>query len=190
MDYFTADLHLNHGNIIKQCNREFDNVEDMNEAIVVNCNKVVSPKDRLFIVGDVSLGKVKKSTMLDTLSLVGRLNGRKFLIRGNHDYKVTKVLSPYFEKVRDIMDIKVVDTDSKHGYNRVIMMHYALRTWPGQFYGSWSIYGHSHGNLPQIDNFSMDVGIDTHPEFRPYSYDEIKQKFASHKIYGEEKIEK
>jgi calcineurin-like phosphoesterase family protein len=39
--------------------------------------------------------------------------------------------------------------------------------------GSWHLYGHSHGRLPEVpDSLSMDVGVDTH-EFRPWHYDEI-----------------
>ena len=40
--------------------------------------------------------------------------------------------------------------------------------------GSWHLYGHSHGRLPEVPNsLSMDVGVDTH-DFRPWHFDEIK----------------
>ena len=59
------------------------------------------------------------------------------------------------------------------------MCHYAMRTWDRAHHGSIMLYGHSHGTLPAYSrngNFykTMDVGIDTHFEFRPYHIDEIR----------------
>ena len=36
------------------------------------------------------------------------------------------------------------------------------------------LFGHSHGSLTEVFGKSMDVGFDTHPKFKPYSYQEIK----------------
>ena len=30
----------------------------------------------------------------------------------------------------------------------VVLCHYAMRVWDRSHYGSWHLYGHSHGNLP------------------------------------------
>jgi len=50
----------------------------------------------------------------------------------------------------------------------------ALRVWNQSNRGSWHLYGHSHGRLPEVPNsLSMDVGVDTH-DFRPWHFDEIK----------------
>ena len=80
MNYFISDTHFNHSNIIKYCNRPFNNVKEMNEAIINNWNSIVSDEDTIYHLGDFTLGN-KESI----LNIVNRLNGKKYLIRGNHD---------------------------------------------------------------------------------------------------------
>lgn len=59
---------------------------------------------------------------------------------------------------------------------KIILSHYAHRVWNGSHKGYWMLYGHSHGMLPEMGKFkTMDVGLDTHPEFRPYSFTELKE---------------
>ena len=78
--WFTSDLHLGHIRILELCNRPFADVDEMNEAIIGNWNSVVDHTDVVFVLGDVALGKIA-----DSLSLVKRLNGTKYLVPGNHD---------------------------------------------------------------------------------------------------------
>jgi len=54
----------------------------------------------------------------------------------------------------------------------VVALHYAMRTWPQSHYGSWQVFGHSHGNLPPI-GLQWDVGVDNN-NFYPVSFDELK----------------
>lgn len=87
--WFSADLHLGHHQIIDYCNRPFATVEQMNETIIARWNERVAPEDTAWLLGDVALG-----TIDETLPLLARLNGRKYLVAGNHDrafhgYKVT-----------------------------------------------------------------------------------------------------
>lgn len=81
MIYIIADTHFSHNNIIKYCNRPYANINDMNMDIVEKWNSVVQPNDIVFHLGDVGFGLKEK-----LLPLVTRLNGYKFLLRGNHDY--------------------------------------------------------------------------------------------------------
>ena len=82
MIYFIADTHFYHENIIKYCNRPFKNSKQMNEYIVNKWNSVVTKDDIVYHLGDVGFGSTD-----ELKELVGRLNGTKILIRGNHDYK-------------------------------------------------------------------------------------------------------
>ena len=82
MKYFIADTHFNHENIIKYCNRPFKNSKEMNEYIANKWNSVVTKGDIVYHLGDVGFGSTE-----ELKELVGRLNGTKILIRGNHDYK-------------------------------------------------------------------------------------------------------
>ena len=52
MIYFIADPHFGHNNIIKHCNRPFDNVHIMDQIIFDNINEVVGTDDTLYILGD------------------------------------------------------------------------------------------------------------------------------------------
>lgn len=89
-----SDTHFNHANIIQYCNRPFDNVHHMNETIVENWNKLVKPEDIVYHCGDVYFAKKADST-----NILGRLNGRKRLILGNHDDGKDKLLLSTFQKI-------------------------------------------------------------------------------------------
>ena len=78
--WFIADSHFFHKKVIEYCNRPFSNVEEMNNIIISNWNKVVKRDDRVFMLGDFALcGKDK------IIDIGQKLNGRKILILGNHD---------------------------------------------------------------------------------------------------------
>jgi calcineurin-like phosphoesterase family protein len=78
--YFTSDTHFYHSNIIGFCKRPFKNVEDMNETLIGNWNRVVSQDDIVFHLGDFCLGGSHEWT-----KILNRLNGKIYLILGNHD---------------------------------------------------------------------------------------------------------
>ncbi len=79
--YFTADTHFNHVRILEYCPRPWTFVEDMNEGLIKSFNAVVSPEDTVYILGDFAMGDKDKIPYL-----ASRLNGKKILILGNHDY--------------------------------------------------------------------------------------------------------
>lgn len=78
--WLTSDPHFWHSNVIKYCNRPFATSEEMNEALVRNWNAVVAPEDLVYVLGDFALAARAVETILP------RLNGRKILILGNHDF--------------------------------------------------------------------------------------------------------
>lgn len=77
--YFTSDYHLDHTNIIKYCDRPFDNVKEMNQTIIENHNKIVKPEDTVFFLGDFSFGNRDK--------FLDKFNGKFIFVKGNHDKK-------------------------------------------------------------------------------------------------------
>ena len=59
-----------------------------------------------------------------------------------------------------------------------ILLHYAMKIWRSSFRGTWHLYGHSHGSLPDDPNsLSFDVGVDCH-DYYPISYKEVKAIMA------------
>lgn len=78
--FIISDLHFGHTNIIKYENRPFNDTRHMNETMIDNWNKVVSKKDKVYVLGDVSF--LNKE---ETKQIVSQLYGYKTLIMGNHD---------------------------------------------------------------------------------------------------------
>ena len=75
--YLTADLHFGHENIIKYCNRPFNDVHEMNNTLINNWNSIVNEDDLIFCLGDFSFREADRYAKY--------LNGEIILIRGNHD---------------------------------------------------------------------------------------------------------
>lgn len=78
--WFTSDWHLGHARINELSNRPFSSVDEMNEQLIERHNAVVKPSDTVWVMGDVCMGPIDES-----LALVRRFNGHKYLISGNHD---------------------------------------------------------------------------------------------------------
>lgn len=173
MDYFTADTHFGHKNVA--VHRKFESVELMDAALINQWNAVVKPQDTVYHLGDFAFGK-------DFRGYLGLLNGHIRLILGNHD-ELSKVSRCSFASVDSTRLVRYRFPDEeKRQY--VWLSHYAHRVWDRSHYGSWHLYGHSHGKLPSL-GLSMDVGVDArfswkmpnedfHGSMRPWSLEEIK----------------
>jgi calcineurin-like phosphoesterase family protein len=107
--WFTSDHHFGHKNIIQYCDRPFDSVEEMNEALVDNWNAVVKPNDTVYYLGDFSL----RLSFMEQYA--PRLSGHKILVAGNHDachpsnhdgkWSLVSVYRKYFENVSDELEL-------------------------------------------------------------------------------------
>lgn len=161
MIYFTADFHFGHSKILREdySNRPWASIEEMNEALIENYNNIVGDKDEVYILGDFSF--------CDPAPFIERLNGKKYLINGNHDRRWKKKLEPHFEWMKDLHVLR-------HNKKHYILCHYAMRTWYNSHYGTFQLHGHSHGTLPPIGR-QMDVGVDAQ-EFKPTSIEEVTEK--------------
>lgn len=167
--FFTSDHHFGHANIIKFCNRPFENVEEMNEEMIRRWNEKVKLEDTVYHLGDFGF---KNKTNL--ANILYRLNGKKYLIIGNHEGAALSN-SKHFQWTKEYFELKVPDPTLKNGIQRIILFHYAMRVWRGDSRGAWHLYGHSHGNLPDEEHRqAFDVGVDNH-DFYPLSYEEVKE---------------
>jgi calcineurin-like phosphoesterase family protein len=88
LTFFTSDWHFGHVNILQMCPQRYAflglapdaTVGDMNEALVKLWNRQVRADDVVYLLGDFCMGQVEES-----LKFASRLQGRKYLILGNHD---------------------------------------------------------------------------------------------------------
>ena len=99
MIFFTADTHFNHANIINFCKRPFSDVIHMNETIIKNWNSKVNYDDEIYILGDITISR----SGLEANKILERLNGKKYLIKGNHDVYIDDIEfnESYFEWIKD-----------------------------------------------------------------------------------------
>lgn len=82
--YVIADNHFNHWNINRYCSRGFKDLKDMNSTMIKRWNKIVRPEDLVIHLGDLVF---TKGSSEEIKKVINSLNGRKILIKGNHDRK-------------------------------------------------------------------------------------------------------
>ncbi|MGB0863229.1 MAG: metallophosphoesterase family protein [Saprospiraceae bacterium] len=166
--FFTSDQHFGHKNIIKFSNRPFNSVEEMDEMMIQRWNEKVGETDEVYHLGDVGLassGKLRK--------ILERLNGKIYLIKGNHE-KSAEACHSRFEWIKDYHELIIEDKEFERGQQMIVLFHYALREWNASHWGTYHLYGHSHGTLTDNPNaLSFDIGVDCH-NFYPLSYEEVK----------------
>lgn len=156
--YAISDLHLDHANIIKYCNRPFRSVKDMNYRLVKNWNATVNPEDTVYFLGDLcSYGQ--QETWLK------RLTGKKVFIRGNHDKGVPEGLTRPHE---------VVSIDG-------LTMFLVHNSWDApQDFDGWILHGHSHNHCPFIKGNMVNVSAEV-IDYKPISLTKIVDSIRSYK---------
>lgn len=158
--FIISDTHFGHNNIIKYAGRPFDNTQEMDECLVQWWNETVSPQDKVYHLGDVTLGK-------KNLEIINKLNGKITLIGGNHDIYNTKEYMKYFDNVRACKEI--------NGY---ILTHIPVH--PDQRYRyKGNIHGHMHEKLMD-DPWYFSTCVEQ-INYRPINIEEI---YATYKRNG------
>lgn len=169
---WSSDHHFGHRGILDErmsVHRPFASIEEHDETLIANWNAAVRPGDTVWHLGDFCYRCPEERARV----IFRRLNGRKFLVRGNHD-KVGARL-PWDGPVVDVAQTVVPDPTTGASLG-VFMFHYACRVWPRMHRGDLHLYGHSHGTLPGTAA-STDVGVDCFG-FRPVTLDEIRVRLA------------
>lgn len=126
-------------------------------------NKTVKKKDFVYILGDFCLSNKER-----TKKILEQLNGRKFLIRGNHD-KSCIGLENYFEWIGDIKEVKFTHNQypfiSPDETFAVELCHFPMLTWNRRPHGTCHLHAHCHGSLDEFNEYSQelrfDVGLDS-----------------------------
>lgn len=156
MIYFTSDLHFFHSRIIAYAKRPFQSVEEMDCQLIRKWNARVSPDDEIYILGDLTLKGPQYANQI-----LEQLQGRKYLLRGNHDFFADRAS---FRRdalvwVRDYCELEYQGLS-------FILCHYPLACWNGIREGAFQLHGHMHHsrayNLRNRDGGvrQFDVGVD------------------------------
>jgi calcineurin-like phosphoesterase family protein len=183
--FFTGDHHFGHRRLLEVRNERrvkaglvpFSSRDEMDEFYIEAHNSVVKTGDVVHHLGDISWRPLNETTRIRH-----RLNGAIVLIRGNHDHRQKWLKDLFYGAIFDVKLFRPCDTNQD-----IWLSHYAHRVWPKSHYGSWHLYGHSHGSLPDDPHSrSIDVGVDvTYESVRPgapLSFEQIKE-IMSHKNF-------
>jgi calcineurin-like phosphoesterase family protein len=160
--FTTSDHHFKQQSICEFTNydgskvRPWTDVDEMDEALIDNWNKVVKPFDKVYHLGDLAIKKT---------DLIERLNGKKVLIRGNHDIFDLKYYSKYFYDIRGC-----------HVLDGCILTHIPIHPDCMARFGC-NVHGHLHNNQIMknniIDPNYYCVSVERH-NFTPISWEEVK----------------
>ena len=153
----------------------------MDEALIKNWNKIVSPSDIIYHLGDFAFLNYEQLKQL-----LPRLNGHIKLILGNHDQVIVK-------HQKEFLELNYFDTiehyhELKYNKKQYVLFHFPMRSWNKMYRNSIHAHGHVHGNIPPF-GLSVDVGVDCKEitsEYRPISIDELEhymslRQFEPHK---------
>lgn len=168
--FFISDTHFSHRNIIRFTDQEgklirpFETLEEMDELMVDNWNRVVGDKDRIYHMGDVVINR-------RALIILNRLKGRKCLIRGNHDIFKLKDYIPYFDDIRSYKIMPALG---------IIFSHIPLHI--NQLQGRWkaNAHGHMHQNKLDDDRY-MNLCVEN-INYTPIELEEIISKYKERNI--------
>ena len=123
-------------------------------------NETVGADDDVWHLGDFAL----RTSADAAAALLRALNGRKHLVIGNNDPPEITALAGW-SSVRDYAEISVQD-------RRLVLCHYAFRSWNGMSKGTLNLHGHSHGRLKPLPR-QTDVGVDVW-DFRPIAVGQVR----------------
>ena len=167
--FFTSDTHFGHASVIRNCERPFATIEEMDAALIARWNAVVGERDTVYHLGDFCFRNDREAPWY-----LDRLNGRVHLLEGNHDGDTIKHHAARFASVSVIEEITV-------GGQMIVLCHYPMREWNGCYRGAWHFHGHVHGRLNHEPlGHSVDVGADS-GGFRPWSFQEIAELMKDRK---------
>jgi calcineurin-like phosphoesterase family protein len=138
--------------------RDFDSINEMNHTIIENWNRVVGPKDIVVHLGDVVFGK-------RNLFLLSHLNGRKILVKGNHDHFPIQMYLEHFE------DIRAMDVRKKENILFThLPVHFSEMFWCGR-----NAHGHTHDRILPDERY-MNMCVEC-IDYTPMEIEEVMARF-------------
>lgn len=162
--WVTADPHFGHWGVCKFLRedgsklRPWDDPDSMDDALIENWNSVVGLKDRIYVLGDLCINR-------RALPTISRCNGRKVLVKGNHDIFKLDEYTSYFDDIRAY----VVMPNFK-GTTKLIMSHIPIHSDSlGRF--GYNVHGHLHDRALDDERY-LCVSVER-TNFKPVNLDVI-----------------
>ncbi len=125
--YFIGDLHFGHEGITK-FRTQFPS-EAVHRRYIMGCwEGIIRKRDVVYVMGDAAFTQ-------DGLDSISTLDGRKILIRGNHDLLSTESYLAVFEEIYGVL-----------AYKGTWLTHVPIH--PSELYGRTNIHGHCHRGGP------------------------------------------
>lgn len=173
--FFTSDLHFCHDKEFVWKDRGFKSVDEMNEAIILNWNRVVDEDDVVYVLGDIALGGNEGTSKAK--GLLECLNGEIRIIIGNHD--TDKRIEEY-KKAGNVSSAKFADRIKLKGRS-FFLSHYPAETSNLEADPKAcviNLHGHTHHKEKFLYEkpYMYNVGLDAHG-MAPVSIDEIIDDF-------------
>lgn len=184
--FFTSDQHFGHSKIIDLCKRPFTDVDQMNDEMISTWNHDVAPDDTVYVLGDFAMGQIS-----ETLQIAKRLNGKKFIVPGNHDrifsrYYTDEDLIRKWKKNYEEVGFTILPERGYTTEDNWQLCHFptldnALTDFLDDRYedcrptlrrGQWLVHGHVHEKW-KVSGRMINVSVDVW-NFRPVPVDEIR----------------
>jgi calcineurin-like phosphoesterase family protein len=166
-NWYTADTHFGHENVIPFCDRPFHHAGHMDAVLIGNLWNRVGSEDDLWVLGDFAFGPKAEDTGY-LQALFGQLPGaRKHLIIGNHDLEPTLALD--WDSISQIAEVRDGSNNQAH-----TLCHYPMITWNHARRGALHLFGHVHNNWQGSRN-AVNVGVDQW-DFSPVSFEQIERR--------------
>lgn len=151
--FLCSDHHFGHSSVItfvdnnNEIIRKFNHIDEHDEYLIEKHNSVVSENDRVYFLGDLVFSK-------KYIHLVGRMKGRKVLIKGNHDKLELKEYLPYFDDIR-----------ACHQFDGMFLSHVPIHP---ESLGRWgvNVHGHLHANRVMAEGFKYIAKTNSHSNSR------------------------
>lgn len=182
--YFSSDLHLNHQAVI-DFGRNFETVEEMNDSIVNEINKVVRENDLLVLMGDTMMGDKNYTQFLDSLRC-----DNVIILLGNH-CNTGKLGQALIHSKNLIHASRYLELNIEGQI--ICCSHFPMFNWNYQEEGSFHLHGHLHADensvVKEIHKYkSMDVGIDNYHklfgEYSLFSFEKVRELLKDKMIIG------
>lgn len=184
--YVMADLHLCTDNESKSMEVFGNRWKDYKNRIQTNWNKLVAEDDTVIIPGDISWALTLQDAISD-LQFIDSLNGKKIIMKGNHDFWWSSVT-----KMNTLFSELSIDSISILNNNALEVGDYIITGSRGWFIDPSVQTKNVNADFEKVNNrelIRLKIGLDAALKMREETKKEIIAFFHFPPVWGEFKNE-